>query len=163
MTIRTILYSLGTMVFITILIVVSGQALKDKKNYKVKSKQDEFRFDTSKIAFVEFEKTWYNPFDNKCKKAKLTQKDLNRIDRLFNNCAKRNNINLKKNNYRSQIIAVTNSRGEKEVWINCFCETHGIDWKTKLILVSDGGDCYFNLKINLKKNICYNLIINGEA
>jgi hypothetical protein len=30
---------------------------------------------------------------------------------------------LKQYNYRKQLIAVTNKKGEKEVWVNCFCDT----------------------------------------
>jgi hypothetical protein len=35
-------------------------------------------------------------------------------------------IDLKK--YKRQYIAVTNSKGEKEVWVNCFCNTWRKNW-----------------------------------
>jgi hypothetical protein len=67
------------------------------------------------------------------------------------------------NNYKAQIVPVMNKNGEKEVWINCFCETSDIQWKEKIIMVKDGGNCYFNLKINLKTLKVYDFGVNGSA
>jgi hypothetical protein len=44
-----------------------------------------------------------------------------------------------------------NSKGEKEVWINCFCRDGERDWRKNLVFVKDGGNCYFNLKVNLSR------------
>lgn len=70
-------------------------------------------------------------------------------------------IDLKK--YKRQYIAVTNYKGEKEVWVNCFCDTWKKNWRKELIFVLDGGNCFFNLKINLTKGECYELMVNGDA
>jgi len=70
-------------------------------------------------------------------------------------------IDLKK--YKRQYIAVINSKGEKEVWVNCFCDTWKKNWRKELIFVLDGGNCYFNLKINLTKGEYYDLMVNGDA
>lgn len=73
-------------------------------------------------------------------------------------------IDLIKFNYRKQLIAVTNKTGEKEVWVNCFCNTWDNDrWKTEMMLVADGGNCYFNFKINLTTKKYYDLGVNGEV
>jgi hypothetical protein len=70
-------------------------------------------------------------------------------------------IDLK--NYRRQYIVVTNTKGEKEVWVNCFCNISNKTWRTRILIVMDGGNCYFNLKINLTKQSFYDLMVNGEA
>lgn len=73
------------------------------------------------------------------------------------------NFNIDLARYKRQYIAVINSKGEKEVWVNCFCNTLGTDWRKNLIIVLDGGNCYFNLKINLTKGEYFDLIINGGS
>ena len=35
------------------------------------------------------------------------------------------------------------------------------DWKNKMIDISDGGECYWNIKINLTINNYYELNVNG--
>jgi hypothetical protein len=50
------------------------------------------------------------------------------------------------------------------VWINCISKRNKyIDWQMQIIQVRDGGDAYFNLKINLTTGKVYDLYINGEA
>lgn len=65
--------------------------------------------------------------------------------------------------YKRQYIAVINSSGEKEVWINCFCSAPTKNWREQLVVVKDGGNCYFNLKVNLTTGQCYDLMVNGYA
>jgi len=66
--------------------------------------------------------------------------------------------------FKRQYIAVMNKQGEKEIWINFFCDTMDMDsWKSDIFIVFDGGNCYYNLKINLTKNTYYDISINGEA
>jgi hypothetical protein len=131
--------------------------------------------DTSNTAIILFDKKYSLPFDTSFNPATLTQDDLNSIDSLLvacvanynNSLGKYNNllsIDLKKYNYRKQLIAVTNSKGEKEVWVNCFCDTWGSDkWKTEIMMVDDGGSCFFNFKINLATKKFYDLSVNGIA
>ena len=67
-------------------------------------------------------------------------------------------------NYKRQYIAYINSKNEKEVWVNCFCETWDNDvWKFKIVEVRDGGNCYFNLKINLEQKAYFEFCLNGTA
>jgi len=135
----------------------------------------ELRFDTSKIAILTFVQKYGYPFDRSYKPATLTHEDLANIDSLFLACVADYNkpfdknrshwrIELNKRTYRKQLIAVTNKKGEKEVWVNCFCDTWGDDrWKTEMLLVDDGGNCYFNFKINLATKQYYELLVNGLA
>ncbi|MDB5274058.1 MAG: hypothetical protein JWO58_2425 [Chitinophagaceae bacterium] len=62
--------------------------------------------------------------------------------------------------YKRQYVAVTNKKGEKEVWVNCFCMDMK-NWKTDIVLVMDGGNCFFHVKINLIKKTHYQLSVNG--
>ncbi len=69
-------------------------------------------------------------------------------------------IDLRK--YKQQFIVVMTPKGEKVVWINFFC-CQWSNWKKQLVSVKDGGNCFFNLKINLTKNKYYDLMVNGDA
>ena len=133
------------------------------------------QIDTSKTAIIPFDKKENYPFDNTFSPARLTQDDINIIDSLLIVCVTDYNnsldkeykewcIDLKKNNYRKQIIVVTNKKGEKEVWVNCFCHSwNNNNWKTNILLVHDGGNCYFNFKINLATKQFYEFGVNGIA
>ena len=132
-------------------------------------------FDTSNTALIQFDQKGNYPFDNSDRPATLTEDDINCVDSLlnvsvteYNNSLdkeyKERSIDLKKDNYRKQLIAVTNNKGEKEVWINCFCHTwHSNRWKTEIMIVHDGGSCYFRLKVNLATKKTYDFGVNGEA
>lgn len=68
-------------------------------------------------------------------------------------------INL--NNYYRQYIATENSKGEKEVWINCFCEYYE-NWKSTIVHVDDGWLCSFNLTIILNTGGVKNFMLGGR-
>ncbi|WP_310554382.1 hypothetical protein [Flavobacterium sp.] len=120
------------------------------------------------IALMPFEKDNYGVLKNN-KSTKLNYKELQMVTELLSKCIKqrnseftlKNNIELKK--YYKQYVATINSKGEKEVWVNCFCYLWDTEWRKNLIRVADGGKCYFNVKINLSRQIYYELIINGEG
>ena len=97
----------------------------------------------------------YNPeMEKRFKEAKATYSE-SKIDK------KHFIIDLDR--YRRQYYATTNKKGEKEVWVNCFCDNWGKNWRKELIFVLDGGNCYFNLKINLTSGKYYDLMVNGDA
>ena len=59
-----------------------------------------------------------------------------------------------------QYIPVRNKNGEKEIWINCLCNTHNYKWKKELIrLYSPPYNCYFELKINLNTGTYYDFVM----
>lgn len=70
--------------------------------------------------------------------------------------------------YYRQYIPYINERGEKIVEVNCFCdvtnmddEVSGLYWRTDLIQVNDGGNCFFNLNVNLSLKTFAHLMVNG--
>ncbi len=66
-------------------------------------------------------------------------------------------------NYKRQYVVVINKIGEKEVWINCFCDKAKENWKSEIVSVRDGGKCYFNLKVNLSTKQYFEFYVNGES
>ena len=68
--------------------------------------------------------------------------------------------NLQK--YKQQFTAVITQTGEKVVWINCLCYTVR-NWKKEIIRVDDGGNCFFDVKINISKNTYYDFRVNPNG
>ncbi|MFD2247769.1 hypothetical protein [Pontibacter ruber] len=67
-------------------------------------------------------------------------------------------------NYARQYIPAINSDGQKLIYINAFCTLQGHDyWKDGLVEVMDGGDCYFQLIINLTTKEVVEFSVNGVA
>jgi len=148
--------------------------------------QNEYiQIDTSIISILQYNTIQDFIFKN-CKSINLSNEDLMTIENILKVCINNYNIEQEKQfnelnekhpeykldknnfiidlkNYRRQYFAIENINGEKEVWINCFCGLGNDNWKTKLIMVIDGGNCYFNLKINLTRSTFYELMVNGDA
>src|SRR5260370_4573202 len=64
--------------------------------------------------------------------------------------------------YDRQFIGAINENGDKIIWVNCFCkerENFFIGWKDKIVFIDDAGTCFFNVKINITKNIYYDLTV----
>lgn len=161
--------------FLTNVLTSCAQSQNKKTGDKIKTKSTiSIQFDTSKTAIIPFDQKGNYPFDNSYKPTILTQIDINIVDSLISICVSDYNnaldkdhkewsIDLKKYNYLKQLIIVTNNKGEKEVWVNYFCDTWNMNWKKEILLVHDGGNCYFNFKINLATKTFYDLSVNGEA
>jgi len=62
--------------------------------------------------------------------------------------------------YKRQYVGVVVD-GHKRIFCNFYCSDKPLD--SKPYLVSDGGDCYFQIEYDLKDKDCYSLLINGEA
>lgn len=141
--------------------------------------------DTSIIAVLPYNTSQYSIFKN-AKQGSLNSDDFKLIEVLLNECINEYNPNQEKDynemiiafgkkkvnkshfiielkRYKRQYIVIENSVGEKEVWINCFCDNEHTNWKTTIVDMDDGGNCYFNLKINLTQKKYYELRVNGTA
>jgi hypothetical protein len=163
-------------IFLSALTIAScGQTVNTEQTNKMTNVAIVQPVDTSLIAIIPFNNSRDWLFDKTFTPATLTESDIQKIETLLINCVTEYNkklsgdnkqfflIDMNKEKYKRQYVAVTNKKGEKVVWINCLCQTHGDNWKTSLIMVDDGGSCFFNLKINLAKEKCYDLSVNGLA
>ena len=76
-------------------------------------------------------------------------------------------LNRKPEDYCKQFIGAVNSNGERILWINMFCKSeisHFKNWKTDIIHVADGGNCFVQIKFNWDKNDGhYEFKVNGDA
>ena len=133
------------------------------------------KIDTAQTAIIPFEPGMGIPFDSACKPAAITQQEVDMAEQLlpkvvadYNSTMDKNyerdHIDLENTHYRKQLVAVLNAKGEKEIWVNCFCNIWGSDkWKTQIFMVDDGGKCYFNFKINTATGKAYAMQVNGVA
>ena len=64
--------------------------------------------------------------------------------------------------YKRQYVAVINGKGQKEVWVNFFCEAPEY-WRKGTVDVIDGGACYLHLFINLTLRTVSKLYDNAVA
>lgn len=95
---------------------------------------------------------------------------LQRLDTCFDD-QKRGTVNRlldrKPEDYLMQFMGAVNSNGEKILWINAFCKQQKDSfkkWKYELVIVKDGGNCFYNITFNLDKpGEPYKLIVNGNA
>ena len=178
----------GIIIFLIFVCLSSyGQTNKDNKNINKVSK-DVFIGDST-IAILpynslhELDKTY---LFGKSKETNLTKTDIEEIEEILNKCIEEYNlkqekyynenkeelnkynikkerlmINLKK--YKRQYIAIINNKGEKKVYINCFCVDFKRNWRKELVEVCDGGNCFFQLRINIKTKKYYSFNVNGDA
>lgn len=134
------------------------------------AKADTVTIDTSRYAILHFTKSRDSfLFDKDYKPASISGKEIKMIEKIIAVTVKEYNksrrITISKpGKYYKQIIAVTNAKGEKEVWVNCFCTAAEKKyWHNGVVMVLDGGPCFFNLKINLNTNTVMNWAVNGIA
>jgi hypothetical protein len=141
------------------LIVVTGCLRKPPDIY----------YNHQKIAVIRFEKSMTSLFDSSYSPATLVQSDINEIDSLYNEGVVDYNachdVSKKMHetwNYRRQYVCVINNKGQKEVYVNCLCDSMN-SWKTELVEIQDGGNCFFNFKINLSTKRYYDFNVNGSG
>ena len=158
-----------------------SQNQTENKVFSVAGNASPMQVDTSVITVIPYDSTLQVIFQ-KGEASELSKNDLETIETILISCIDKYNIDQEKRmseirkkypntktnlillqKYIRQYIAVTNNKGEKEVWINCFCGERGFGHPTEIIMTEDGGNCYFNLKINITNKHCYELRVNGKA
>ena len=64
--------------------------------------------------------------------------------------------------YQRQYIG--RERGDRQIiYGNYFCNNIGMDWRQTLVIVDDGGDCYFQVEYDVESGLFIELTVNGEA
>ncbi|RPD42633.1 hypothetical protein [Chitinophaga barathri] len=70
-------------------------------------------------------------------------------------------VHQKLSGYGRQYVGYMNVAGERIVWVNAIWG--GFPLHRGIESVKDGGDYYWNVKVNLTRKKVYDLYINGEA
>jgi hypothetical protein len=67
------------------------------------------------------------------------------------------------NEYNIQFVGYLNENFEHLLWMNFICLDYQGDWQSSIVVVEDGGACYFNAVVNLDTGELVDLVVNGEA
>ncbi|NLR95043.1 hypothetical protein [Flammeovirga agarivorans] len=143
----------------------------EKTDFTTKKKQTETV--ESKITILK--NTEYNNLIEKkygFKSWNPKTQDLNLVQEILDKAYIRN---LEK--YYRQYIPYINEKGEKFIEINAFCEkleySHNRkkritefskrDWENEYVEVDDGGNCYWQIIINVDKKEIKDFFVNGEG
>ena len=71
-------------------------------------------------------------------------------------------IKNKFSSYKVQFVGVE-INGEKRIWCNFFCSDSFDYWKKNVVIVDDGGFCFWQIEYDYKTGKCINFISNGYA
>ena len=152
------------------LLIVCFLSLKEAPALKV---QSAFDIDCRGIASDEGEPTYYELPSN----ATLTLSEFREMKKILLVAISQHNKLSRSNpdfsispleEYGVQYKVAITQKGEKEIWINGFCKGSSsmyssVDLTSIPVIVLDGGSCYFNTIINLKKHKADKIIIHGLA
>jgi hypothetical protein len=121
-------------------------------------------YDTSKIAIIPYHQDipWMSYDYDVDSSADLTQQDISEVKKIFeqsvtdhNNkipdSVKKNShytIDLKNRDYKTQYVCTINRKNEKIVYVCCFCNLIGLNWRT-FVFIAEEGNCFFTVKIDL--------------
>lgn len=64
--------------------------------------------------------------------------------------------------YKRQYLGILVNE-QQVIFVNFFCNAHGLDWSHEFVFIADGGSCYFEVKYNLETGEFFDLSIHGEA
>ncbi len=180
-TVRQLIFIL--LIFLT---ACKGQTNKVDQTIDKQTETSNIEIPDSTYVILDYKSDWYWLFKD-AKPTTLTENELAEIESIIEKAVRENNEqqqeNLEKHNtenpdnqwtetgfelstkgFKRQYVPVINSEGQKEIWINFFCDDWGSEnWKSELMEVDDGGNCYFNLKVNLETMTYSELYINGYA
>ncbi len=128
---------------LSLIIFLTSCGLSKSTNSSKNFNASLFSVDTSKIAIIPYKANEVWEFGD-CIPTDLNQKDLEIIEKQLRLCidnynpkqekrfkklqSKKPNYSFEKKyftidvkKYKRQYVAITNNKGEKEVWVNCFC------------------------------------------
>ena len=158
-----------------------GQIKNDTIN--TKKQQNHYTIDSNVVAILPFDSTEYWAFwvFKEGKPTNLTNDNLHKIEIILNTCIKDyntekegrlkefleidpknkndiKNLTIDLTRYKRQYVAILNSKGEKHVFVSCFCKTWDSNWKKDFLLFEkQEGNCVFSVKINLTTEQYYQL------
>lgn len=166
---------------IGLFLLVTGCEVKEKADDNISS----LAKDTSVFTVIKYDSSLSYILEGG-HPTELNEEDYKIIDSLIRECIKDYNVeqelehnalqkahpeyNLSKKHfiielerYKRQYVAVEDNSCDKIVWVNCFCDVTDTLWKHSVIEVLDGGNCFFNIKLNITKQKCFDLHVNGDS
>jgi hypothetical protein len=144
--------------------------------------ESKFELASSEYVVLKYQPEWHWVFKNG-NPVVLTNSELIEIETILSTAITKNNekqkqevlkqkesnpntsisntgYEIKSSDYKRQYIPIQNSTGQKEVFVIFFCADLDLkNWRTELVQVEDGGNCFFNFKINLSTKV-HELAIN---
>jgi hypothetical protein len=142
------IYNLSTFLFLL--------AFISCKTYQKQTEVDKL----SHYAIIEYNRTEKNPKFENAQPTNLTYEEVQKLENIIMPKILKN---LKQHKYFRQYVAAKNSNGEKLVWINFFCEeNYDPSHVTFIMEAADGGNFFFQVKVNLTKEDCYFYMENIE-
>ncbi|WP_153797407.1 hypothetical protein [Foetidibacter luteolus] len=102
-------------------------------------------------------------FDSACKPAALSESEIAVIDSLTKEQMKTERASRAFDSYKRQFIVVTDSQGDKLVYVNGFCNWKNQTWLSVFVQVDDGGNCFYQMRLNLSKKKVSFFSYNGYA
>jgi hypothetical protein len=147
---------------------------------KTENKSVRTTLDTSQYAIIKLDSSKHE------KQFEISINDINEVEKLLADCIKgynpkqlkrfnqivkenpgdkidKNHFIIDLSRYKRQYVGVINEKGEKEISVYCFCGDGYGNWRKEVLLVMDGGNCFFGLRINLTTKKYYNFQVNGSA
>lgn len=138
------------------------------KNSVSKSRVEKLVIDTSSYTIINFDSIDNWPGFHDVTSTTLTDDEIQEIEKVLKECIDNYNPRQQKlfdslskahpnhgllarhyvidlSRYKRQYVPVLNSKGQKEVWINCLCSGEFGDWRNGLVMANDGGNCYLTL------------------
>jgi hypothetical protein len=149
--------------FITIFILVPTLSFGQVPNVPSPSREEAKLWIDGSPEYVVLPKFKSFVFNKNYKSASLTGKETKVVRNLIKQkLLKDGTKESKLKKYKLQLIAAINPAGDKVVFINGFCSVPS-KWQREFVFVKDGGDCYFQAKVNLRTRRLLSFSFNGEA
>ena len=64
--------------------------------------------------------------------------------------------------YQRQYIGLERG-GRQIIYGNYFCNSGRVDWLQELVIVEDGGDCFFQVEYDVESEVFIKLLVNGVS
>ena len=163
--------------FFNLLLVLSFicSAQTNEEAYHIKGKcyegyvfPKENTIDADWMPFNDIRERYTPTNDDIIRAENILQEQLRNINKqaLMNQGKGCPNIYKKLNKYKRQYFGYINNEGEKIIWINCvwYKNEDVLElWNKQVITILDGCSYYWNIKVNLKQDKLFDLIVNGSA
>lgn len=94
-----------------------------------------------------------------------TQEDIDAAEPAIAAFIKTKNDKIHSNldKYRCQYFGIYKDKRKRIYCIFFYFTADRKDWKSKAVIVKDGGDSYFQLEYDMENKACLNFRVNGQA